>query len=730
MKYLIIFIAFLMSSCSNVSTNKKAIKKPISKTASKKPFKLVSPKGPAPKYLYDINSKKILSKTLNLTSKTVYKGYRQFQFWENCTTTLGKTFFTKDTDESYCSENFKPSQEDKYSFMDLFHCTDKFKNSTSKGFWIYWAFREFKSKTLKMKNVCHSKYFKNFWKRIYNADEHKYLENIYFNTEIKGKMKDLFFSSARASGFRVLIDYDPVKTLPLLDQIHLRKNDSAAKILLLNKSNVNQKKLINDILKTKAKNRIYYENNIILPLANTTFSQIQKQIESEQFSNPIIFDSKVQVERYIELNKYKLNKLKETRLLIPRTLIEFTPENMKAFERYPHTLKFGNEVFYYSNSKDSLKKYFQKILEPLQSTKKKIELIEQMKAVSHSYKSIELPVLSGYQKSIQSYNDQNPSQRKHHYLTDWKDEMLRSASLFKGNSELHNAYLKAIIYNRSPEKLFIELSSKSLMTSKEQFYQGMLFTCLELNCDDLLYKKFFGKIKSANFKTIYGIGPLYFTGKYNRTKREHELQTKGAVIHLDMTEVYGDDSNTVPDMLISNHKIGYLNIQQPKVKDIDPLLNVYLLGKPKFGSKVIALVDQTELANFDSDDYDYEIAGPVVYGKKGDWFLVSYNGKTGWIHRLYAEFKSIEDELMNGLLSVDEGLVFYDSINGKKLSLKLKAKGLAIGEVKWVNGVLWARANVGHSTCGGDIKPHPKAVWIKPFDKDGIQFYTHYSRGC
>lgn len=160
---------------------------------------------------------------------------------------------------------------------------------------------------------------------------------------------------------------------------------------------------------------------------------------------------------------------------------------------------------------------------------------------------------------------------------------------------------------------------------------------------------------------------------------------------------------------------------------------------PKHDAPIIA--EFVVQSSIQTEDFDYEAPGAVVYGVSDDWVLVRLTGfgknKYGWISpQARGQFHELANLLKFGLNYLEEwdGTLFQEPGSEKKAKrIESINERQDVNVVKIVEhrGALWLEVEVlGPGRCEG-VKPEMLAKgWIPAHKKDGSTNIWFYSRGC
>jgi hypothetical protein len=194
--------------------------------------------------------------------------------------------------------------------------------------------------------------------------------------------------------------------------------------------------------------------------------------------------------------------------------------------------------------------------------------------------------------------------------------------------------------------------------------------------------------------------------------------------------------------------LGIVEIPEIFVVDSDtgryaPRAPLTLYTRPDSDSKVVALITSPQA--IDEEEYAYEEAGALVYGRERGYFLIRTSRGIGWISPDQAgSFHPLETLITrdltylthawDGFVSASPGSAHRTRVGPQRrrdenanANANVRVKGL-----RTVAGTLWVEIEViSHTFCESQEPPAIKARgWIKAHDETGAPTVWFPSRGC
>jgi hypothetical protein len=144
-------------------------------------------------------------------------------------------------------------------------------------------------------------------------------------------------------------------------------------------------------------------------------------------------------------------------------------------------------------------------------------------------------------------------------------------------------------------------------------------------------------------------------------------------------------------------------------------------------------------AAIDSEEYGYEEAGALVYGRERGYYLIRTSRGLGWLSPdkagAFHPFETLIKSELAFLTEAWDGFVSASPGRGSRTRVQRRPYGpenVHVKRLQTVGGALWVEIDViSHSFCESDTSPTVKAHgWIRAHDQTGAPAVWFPSRGC
>lgn len=685
--------------------------------------------------------------------------------------------FDKKCKKVLCQRKMDLKFSDKFTIEEFFKCSEKFKNAESRSRSAYDLFNKKLPTVIYLNTECNIKILTRGFRYLADIKPDTHIEKIVFENfipEHANSLVEIFKKFKNIHKISLPLDYEKINKIKFnkfYNKYNAKTNrrvftESPLKFVF----RVNKYQTIQDIeeftyyLKGRT---LVLDTDYVINVSGFTVPDISRLLKKYTFGAPLLFDTLLEAKRRknpektgkVVLHGNKKNFFKnlvndilkddpyKRRIGFAENIAKFLhTDNQKEYKRLSKVIKkkrrsysdvFHNEPIVQNFFQDILfrkrdiDEYLTKALDKKYSNSKD----EYFKALLYTCLKYNCSDLL-YNKIIAKVRDSD------FYLVNGRGP-LYEATLFRRYKRVKN--LLSLGANPYPEH-----------TNKKPIDKAIYFGDIRLF--NLFYSKInFFEVMNINYP-YYKFSPQfevqdgtlrqnYVYNQFSKLSSRKTPLVDRALLIEEKARLFKRNSSLaayIKEKLKKDslHEIGVLNFGtvEGQFEHNSAVGSKFIvMEEPSFGSKV--LMEKIGLRPSDIYDaiksrkYAYERFGAIVYGSIGDWYKVKFKTKTGWIHKAYGQFFSIEEYLTSGDLDANLKTQFFKNINGKTVDFSKdgyvpKHRGLSVYKTKWVNGVLWANVKYGVGHCGEESTPYTENLWFKPFSNSGKENFLNRPGGC